>query len=1149
MRRRLPILALGLALALTVALWPRPTYAGCNVDIGCYVDEGIVSLLRFLAEIGWFLNGNLLLVARWIEMQRAWLINDVMGAVYAGLLRGVSVAWAEAVVIAIVVFVIGFSLQALVALNWVDLKRGIRNGVFALVVFTYGSQLMAASEVGRVLLSQAAGQMVRDSLTTAGAGQALTGGTGRPGDQMPPQATIYPGALCGGAVPARATPGVFLSDIAANYLYAAAEDIHCPAALGAPANGPALPLVFWQGGAYPTASMGSSGAVGFVGFYRTLPGDAADLADRQRIVALAMAGAIRQLFGVFLCLSAVIEQGIQCLFSLGTVSLWFSLSISLVFALFVPFEGMLTSIVRSGVELLKQSVLTTIGVTLIGFVLSTAASASGVNAGLVAFIGLIALVLLLLIMVNTGRTIFTTVASLGSTTLGAAPAALMGTLGGMGLAAGMVLKAGGEAMSAGRASGERAESDARRSGASEDAAKTAGHQAAIAARNAAFRTSATRTFRETGRAVTDAAGFVENPLRQSMRWLDRAEAERRQQEVIAALDGRAEDRPDAPAESSHAPGQRDADGPGQERADRPPRRAAQRLRGPQPATALRLTLAPQPDGTILVSTSAASANPSPSAMTPGDGAAPAAGDAPARPLPDAPEAEAEVATGRSALAQAEGDLTRAQQQLATAEGRAAVQPPSALGQRELRRLGATTDRAVAEVARRRRQLAEAERVLPGADGAVARDGATPTDAAAPAAARTGAPTPAAAMTGAAAPPPPDGPQTLAGAAPAPTTAAAGSTPAPAGAAAGATPALATAATPTDAPAPAGAAPAPTTAAAPGSAPAPAGAAIGATPALATSAAGDGPTGTPARAGATAEATPASTPATVPSGAPAPAGAAPAPTPVAAAPGAPPRADAAAGTTPAPATAGAPAMITPATPSAAGSTPTALGTADGVLPGTSGTAVPAAPGIGGAGAPGASVAQRLQQIAPAPVASGPAPVVAPTEVPGTTAAAAMAPAMTPAPAPTMAPAMTPAPAPTMAPAMAPAPAPTMAPAPAPAMAPAPAPAMAPAPAPTMAPAMAPAPAPTMAPAPAPAMAPAPAPAMAPAPAPAMAPTVPLAPLAQGTALSASAAPGIAPARPTTAEPPTIPVPPAPAPDPAAARPRRARIAGVPDRERR
>ncbi|WP_322489365.1 hypothetical protein [Chloroflexus sp.] len=692
MRRRTQhaFLALGLILALTVALWPRPTYAACDLNIGCYVDEGIVTFLRFLAQLGWFFNGNLLLVSRWIEEQRNWLVNDVMAAVFDGLLKGASVAWAQAVVIAVIVFVIGFSLRAIAELNWVDLKRGIRNGVFALIVFTYGAQLMAASENGRVILSQAAAEMAKDSLTTAGAAQMLTGGTSRPGDLMPPTATIYPDEKCGGAVPPRTTPGIMINDIAANYLFATAEDIHCTSESGASENAPALPRVFWEGGEYPTASMGASnGSVQFVGFYSRNPGNAADEEDRRRIVGLAMDGAVRQLFGLFLVIAAVLEQVIQLLFALGLVSLWFALSIGLVFALFVPTEGMLSSIIRTGIELLKQSVLTTIGVTLVGFVISTTAGSSGVNAGLVAFIGLLALVVLVMLLVNTGRVIFSTVSDLSSTTLGAAPAAVLGAVGGMGLAAGMALRGHTAAQEAAAGARDRAEADARASGASDKEIRQAGNRAARAAYSSALNASAVRTFNDVGRAVTDAAGFIDDPLRQSIRWQDRAEAERRQKEIIAAMELRDEAISSSPTSSpANAPVALAFGAAGSQNSS-----AAQRLRGLAPAS---------PDNPYVSETTPLNTVSAQSSQATGDSAADLA--AAER------QADAEVEVVGKALQRAQAERALVQQQLATAQGRAAVQQSSVLNEREIRRLSQQAEGVSAEVARLRQQLDEAERL-------------------------------------------------------------------------------------------------------------------------------------------------------------------------------------------------------------------------------------------------------------------------------------------------------------------------------------------------------------------------------------------------------------------------------------------------------
>jgi hypothetical protein len=654
------LLGAGLALATVAALWPQPTYASCSLtDVGCFIDEGLVSMLRFLAQIGWFFNGSLLLLSRWIEEQRAWLITDVMAALFTGLLRGSMVAWAQAVVIAVVLFVIGFSLRAIVELNWVDVRRAIRNGLIALIVFTYGAQLMAASETARVDLSMAAAQVAVDSLSTAGAVRMLSGGSSRPGDLMSPMATIYPGAACGGIVPPRATTTMFINDVAANYLFATAEDIHCPSAAGASQNTPALPAVFWAGGTYPTASMGTperDAPVTFEGYYRVQPGAAANPADRQRIVALAMDGVIRQLFGLFLTIPAVIEQVIQLVFALGLATLWLSLTIGLVFALFVPTEGMLSSIGRSAVELVKSSILTTIGVTLVSFVVRVVAGSSGVNAGLVALIGLLCLVVLVVILVTSVRTVFTAAASMAGITLGAAPAALLGTLGGVGMVAAMAMKAAPEAVAAGREAGAAAEERARTAGASDAEAKAAGHRAAIAARQAAFRSSAMRTMTDIGRAATDAAGFFDDPLRQSMRWMDRADAIQRQQDLLAAMERR-DDRPEiAPPVSQTG--------------------IAARLRSLPPAS---------PDHPYTTQTMALNGQP----VTDPDAATP---------------------TARANLERAQRDLEQVQRRLAAAQGRAAVQKPSPRTMREVQRLEQAADRMALEVARLRRQLEEAELV-------------------------------------------------------------------------------------------------------------------------------------------------------------------------------------------------------------------------------------------------------------------------------------------------------------------------------------------------------------------------------------------------------------------------------------------------------
>ena len=85
----------------------------------------------------------LLWAARWVEGLRVWLITDVLGTALEATIAGVKFPFWIAAGVAWMIFVVSFLLQMVVQLNWVDLRRGLRNAAFAVILFQFGSQAMA----------------------------------------------------------------------------------------------------------------------------------------------------------------------------------------------------------------------------------------------------------------------------------------------------------------------------------------------------------------------------------------------------------------------------------------------------------------------------------------------------------------------------------------------------------------------------------------------------------------------------------------------------------------------------------------------------------------------------------------------------------------------------------------------------------------------------------------------------------------------------------------------------------------------------------------------------------------------------------------------------------------------------------------------
>ena len=139
------------ALAFSAALAPSAARACELTDPGCYIDDFAHQQIRELALSIWQINRAGLALARWLEDLRGWLIETVLVDAFTTLVGPVRWMFFLALIMAWMIFVISFMVQALVDLRWVDLRRAARPILLALLVFAKGGALLQESEHIRLL--------------------------------------------------------------------------------------------------------------------------------------------------------------------------------------------------------------------------------------------------------------------------------------------------------------------------------------------------------------------------------------------------------------------------------------------------------------------------------------------------------------------------------------------------------------------------------------------------------------------------------------------------------------------------------------------------------------------------------------------------------------------------------------------------------------------------------------------------------------------------------------------------------------------------------------------------------------------------------------------------------------------------------------
>ncbi len=354
---------------LYVALFPHSASACDTFDVGCPVDVGIYSLIVGVSEGLWAWNRSMLYLARLIEGLRVWLISDVLGTALDATIAGMKFPFWMAVGIAWIVFTVSFLLQAVVRLDWVDLRKGIRNAILAVILFQVGSQAMAGMEQIRIMVGQGF-----QSIGATSVGNATTqlgfyvGSASSRGDTIEQPHSIYDGAdTCPGVELTRTnTQSMFMNDYLANFLFADAHDIHCPSGAG-----PALPDNFVNTFQIDTNQISNE-----------------DADARARRTILARMGLARQAQAVLPTVGAVLEQVMHLVFALALASLWFGLVVSMMFSLFLPTEGMFKAQIDGMLATLKASWLATfwvgIGLSLVAMAAATgnALAVNGISIGM-----------------------------------------------------------------------------------------------------------------------------------------------------------------------------------------------------------------------------------------------------------------------------------------------------------------------------------------------------------------------------------------------------------------------------------------------------------------------------------------------------------------------------------------------------------------------------------------------------------------------------------------------------------------------------------------------------------------------------------------------------------------------------------------------
>ncbi len=408
MRRRSSLTLLVLAIvALASALWPSVTFA-CQInDPGCYIDDFVHKQLYQFSLSIWQINRAGLVLARWFEDLRVWLIEWVMVNVFTTLSRPVIQFFTLGLIVAWMLFIISFMVQSFINLRWVDIRRALRPILLAWLVYQFGGNFVLWTENVRLLggsLLQQTAQEVTQTFEAPGISSATSG------DMPDASRSIYASdSSCGTSK--REIEAMYLNDYGARYLWSNGDDAHC------------------------------AGLIDMAGEFRAKYfaqhdiSSESDASKRREAVAWAAQGGLRQITGGFMMGGAIVEQIVHLIFAMALALVWFGLLLSLVFAVFLPTEALLGSQLKAILTVLRSSWQASLLIGL-GLAVLRLVAASG-NGFLMFFCGLV----LIAVCVWQGKQALATVGTAMSsvnTVMGSAPSAVGGMVKGWATTAAVV---------------------------------------------------------------------------------------------------------------------------------------------------------------------------------------------------------------------------------------------------------------------------------------------------------------------------------------------------------------------------------------------------------------------------------------------------------------------------------------------------------------------------------------------------------------------------------------------------------------------------------------------------------------------------------------------------------------------------------------
>jgi len=407
---------------LLILLMPSTTRAAsggsCGVtNPGPCADNMLISFWLTGQEMIWtIINRPLLNLARAIESFRSWLINDVFGTAFTAMAQPLRDFLFIAAIFALAFFAIAFFLQMVADFRIVDLRRATGYFFLGIILFNYGTPLVAATDNARLAFGQMFSTIAQDSAASAQGDPLSTVSAEAQTNVLPPTAIYAPGdEPCPGQQLNRQIGSLFLNDYTANFLRADAVDIHCSNYSGDRAGLTRVPYHLGVNSGFIWSYANPENLI-------VVFGDADISAeDRGVVSASAKTGLQVQLQATALSLLAVLEQLLHFVFALCVCTAWMGLMISVLFALYLPTEGLFQAQVQALIGIFKSSWVASFWMGILVGLIDSAADKR--NGSMVFGLGLLGLVLVIVLIVGAGK-LFMSTLSAGGALMGAAPRAV-----------------------------------------------------------------------------------------------------------------------------------------------------------------------------------------------------------------------------------------------------------------------------------------------------------------------------------------------------------------------------------------------------------------------------------------------------------------------------------------------------------------------------------------------------------------------------------------------------------------------------------------------------------------------------------------------------------------------------------------------------